>query len=87
MGAIFINKINFDQRDFSLSSKEQLKLYKSKEKYRYNDMRVDLNNVAFFDCASKKSCVYRIQVALRDNYGVVYDTIYKSMCDNNFEFT
>ncbi|CDW89623.1 dedicator of cytokinesis protein 2 [Stylonychia lemnae] len=86
-GAMFINRINFDQRDFSQRGKDQVKIYKSKEKYRFNDIRIDLNNIAFFDCVSKKSPIYRIQIALRDNYGVVYDTIYKSMCDNKFEFT
>eukprot|EP00347_Sterkiella_histriomuscorum_P008264 403345746 len=85
--SILVNRINFDQRDFSQKGKDQIRMYKSKDKYRFNDIKVDLKSIAFFDCNQKKSPIFRIQVALRDNYGVVYDTIYKSMCDNQFEFT
>lgn len=34
----------------------------------------------------KKSPIIRVEVALRDNYGIVYDTIYKTMADNQFNF-
>ena len=34
----------------------------------------------------KKSPLIRIEIALRDNYGVVYDTIYKTINDNTYNF-
>ena len=34
----------------------------------------------------KKSPVIRVEIALRDNYGVVYDTVYKTISDNTFNF-
>ena len=62
-------------------------MYKSKEKYRFNDIKIDLNGAVLTELCNKKSPVYRIEIALRDNFGMVYDTIYKSMSDNQFEFT
>jgi len=34
----------------------------------------------------KKSPVVRIEVALRDNYGVVYDTVYRTISDGQYNF-
>ena len=56
------------------------------EKYRFNDLQIELNNALFTEGLAKKSPVIRIEVALRDNYGVTYDTVYKTMSDANFSF-
>ncbi len=85
-GATIVNRVNFEQRDYSLAS-NNLKMYKSKEKYRFNDIKIDLNGAVLTELCNKKSPIYRIEIALRDNFGMVYDTIYKSMSDNQFEFT
>lgn len=78
---IVVNRINFDQRDLRAKQKDYFRFYKSKEKYRFNDIKIDLNSL-FIAEKIKKSPVVRIQVALRDNFGVVYDTMYSTMSDN-----
>ena len=34
----------------------------------------------------KKSPITRIEVALRDNYGTVYDTVYITKCEHEMTF-
>jgi hypothetical protein len=52
------------------------------EKYRFNDLKIDLNSISFNEQSVKKSPVVRVEIALRDNYGVVYDTVYKTITDS-----
>lgn len=56
------------------------------EKYRFNDLKIDLNSAIMTEATLKKSPLIRIEIALRDNYGVVYDTIYKTINDNTYNF-
>lgn len=54
------------------------------EKYRFNDLKIDLINLVLSEQAAKRSPVIRVEVALRDNYGLVYDTVYRSVDSYNF---
>ena len=45
-----------------------------------------MNNAVFTEALAKKSPVIRIEVALRDNYGISYDTVYKTITDSTFNF-
>lgn len=49
------------------------------EKQRYNELKIDLSSLNMSDITLKKTPVVRVEVALRDNYGVVYDTVYRTM--------
>lgn len=69
---MIVRRENFDQHLLMSKIDEKTKL----EKYRFNDFKVDFNKLALSDSTRGKSPVVRIEVALRDDYGVVYDTIY-----------
>ena len=56
------------------------------EKNRYNDLKVDFRSLLVNELTLKKTPVVRIEVALRDNYGVVYDTVYKTISDEKHSF-
>lgn len=57
------------------------------EKYRFNDLQIDLNSVVLTDNFLKKSPIMRVEVTLRDNFGMIYDTVYKTISDGVFNFT
>ena len=55
-------------------------------KYPFNELKISLKNILFDDRFQSKSKVFRIEVALRDSYGVVYDTFYRTIGDTNYRF-
>ena len=79
-----VRRVSFDtQMLYSKGDADQINFLKMKvEKYRFNDLKIDLNNIFFHELTVKKSPVVRVEVALRDNYGVVYDTVYKTITDS-----
>lgn len=46
-----------------------------------------LNNAMFTEALAKKSPVIRIEVALRDNYGISYDTVYRTISESTVNFS
>jgi hypothetical protein len=52
------------------------------DKYRYNELKIDLCTLNVSEATQKKSPVIRVEVALRDNYGVVYDTVYRTVVND-----
>jgi hypothetical protein len=56
------------------------------ERYRFNDIKIDLSKLNLNDAIIKKNQVVRLEVALRDDYGIVYDTFYKTFTDGKFSF-
>lgn len=83
-----VRRVNFDSQLLSSSRDLNTTNYlKSKvEKYRFNDLKIDFMSLHVSEATLKKSPVVRIEVALRDNYGVVYDTIYKTISENSYKF-
>lgn len=59
------------------------KLKARADSYRYNDLKVDLVNYLISESTLKKSAIVRVEVALRDNYGVVYDTVYRTIVNKD----
>jgi hypothetical protein len=53
-------------------------------KYPFNELKLLLKNVIFTDSMQTKSQVFRLEIALRDHKGNVYQRFYKTMCDTNF---
>ena len=85
--AIIVHRVNFDSSMFLSKDEDQMNHMKQKvEKYRFNDLQLNLVNAAFSEAFAKKSPVIRIEVALRDNYGISYDTVYKTITDSTFNF-
>jgi len=85
--AIIVHRVNFDSSMFLNKEDDQINQMKQKvEKYRFNDLQLNLNNAAFTEAFGKKNPVIRIEVALRDNYGISYDTVYKTITDSTFNF-
>lgn len=90
-----VRRINFDQQLMQQRTtvngevdQDHINYVKSKvEKYRFNDLKIDFSNLVVNDLTLKKSPVIRIEVALRDNYGVVYDTVYKTITDEKYTFS
>lgn len=50
-------------------------------------MQIELNNALLSEAFLKKSPIMRVEVTLRDNYGMIYDTVYKTISDGVFNFT
>lgn len=85
--AIIVHRVNFDSSMFLNKEDDKMNQMKQKvEKYRFNDLQLNLNNAAFTEAFAKKSPVIRIEVALRDNYGISYDTVYKTITESTFNF-
>jgi len=59
------------------------KLKARADSYRYNDLKIDLVNYLLSEPTLKKSPIIRVEVALRDNYGVVYDTVYRTIVNKD----
>ena len=55
-------------------------------KYPFNEIKISLKSIFFDERFISKSKVFRIEVALRDTYGVVYDTFYKAIGEHNYRF-
>lgn len=54
-----------------------------KDEYRFNDVRIELRGLGLTNEFCKKSPITRIEIALRDKYGFVYDTIYMTnICES-----
>lgn len=88
--SIIVRRVNFDTS--MLYSKDsdstQASLFRQKvEKYRFNDIQIELNKAFLSDAFLKKSPIMRIEVTLRDNFGMIYDTVYKTISDGVFNFT
>jgi hypothetical protein len=47
---------------------------------RFNDVKVNLVKLILADKICKGSPLVRIELSLRDNYGIVYDTVYMTIC-------
>ena len=89
-GIQVVKRVNFDTNVFAMKDNGEVmggKVYRSRERYRFNDIKIDLTQLKIEDSIFKKSPIIRLQVALRDKYGVCYDTFYHSMCDTNFEYS
>ena len=85
--ATVVRRINFDSQMLFSKDQDQINFLKTKvEKYRFNDLKIDLLGAQFTEQTTKRSPVVRVEVALRDNYGVVYDTVYKTISDNSYNF-
>ena len=85
--AIIVHRLNFDSSTFSIKEDDQMNQMKQKvEKYRFNDLQLNLNNAAFTDTFAKKNPLIRIEVAVRDNFGISYDTVYKTITDSAFNY-
>ena len=80
---IIVKKVNFDTNVFN---NERNKISVEKQQYRFNDIKIDLSSLVINDPVLRKSPCIRVQIALRDTYGIVYDTIYKAMCDSEYHF-
>lgn len=79
-----VKNVNFDTQLLSTKDSETGSYLKSRvDKYRFNDLKIDLINLMVSEATQKKSPVVRIEVALRDNYGVVYDTVYRTIVSDN----
>jgi hypothetical protein len=50
-------------------------------------LQVELNNALLSDNFLKKSPIMRVEVTLRDNFGMIYDTVYKTISDGVFNFS
>lgn len=80
-----VRRINFDQQ--LLSRDNDTLQYKNRiEKYRFNDLKLDFYTLQVTEQTLKKSPIIRFEVALKDNYGLVYETVYKTITDNQQQF-
>jgi hypothetical protein len=71
-----VEKISCDPLKQKSKELEQLKVFINKEDYRLNDIKMDLQKLYLHEKIVKSSPLIRIEVALRDCYGLVYDTMY-----------
>jgi hypothetical protein len=71
-----VRPINFDSNLFDAQKAKT-------DSYRFNDLKIDLINLLVSEATQKKSCIIRVECVLRDNYGVVYDTIYRTIVTDN----
>ena len=79
--AVLVKKYTYDIKDNVVSQKDHFKkLLKKSEHYKLNDAKISLNRLIMSDKMCKLSPLVRIEISLRDSYGLVYDTVYKTIC-------
>jgi hypothetical protein len=82
-----VRKFDFEKSMLKSSSIDYINYIQFKmNKYPLNEIKVSLKNIIFDDKYQSKSKVFRIEVALRDSYGVVYDTFYRAIGEHNYRF-
>jgi len=86
-GINIVRKYDFEKSMLKSSSIDYINYIQYKmNKYPLNEIKVSLKNIIFDDKYQSKSKVFRIEVALRDSYGVVYDTFYRAIGEHNYRF-
>jgi hypothetical protein len=74
--AIVVRRDNFDQHLLESKLDEKAKLQQFRQ---FNDFKIELSKLNLGESQKSKIPIMRIEVALRDDYGNVYDRFYQNM--------
>jgi len=87
-GINIVRGLDFEKLMLKSNHSDYINYLKYKlNKYPFNEIKLHLKNVIFNEALSTKSNVFRLELALRDKEGNVYQTFYRTMCDTNFLLT